>query len=76
MYAYIIHSEALKFWITKNVAKFLLNNFHGIDIKNFCYTVRTLIHFTGIPAHSMTLHSYLESGCFSLLLLTTMIVSG
>ena len=31
-----------------------------VDTKNFHYTVRTLIHFTGIPVHSMTLHSSLK----------------
>ena len=35
-----------------------------VDTKNFHYTVRTLIHFTGITAHSMILHSFLETGCF------------
>ena len=35
-----------------------------VDTKNFPYTVRTLIHFTGIPAHSMILHSFLETGYF------------
>ena len=47
-----------------------------VDTKNFPYTVCTLIQFTGITAHSMTLHSFLETGCFLLLILTTMIVSG
>ena len=58
------------------MANFSVINFHGIDTKNFHYTVRTLIHFTGIPAQTMTLYSFLETGCFLLLILTTMIVSG
>ena len=32
-----------------------------VDTKYFHYTVRTLIHFTVIPAHSMILHSFLET---------------
>ena len=35
-----------------------------VDTKNFHYTVRTLIHFTGITAHSVILHSFLETGYF------------